>query len=116
MNCCSFLSKLSLLSSSGDESLFVVEMREGLDFIAKVSLNCATGSMANTEGNWMVVEQGYILTSEIDGTIQMKSYLSGNPEIKVGLNEDLTIGPRSGGSFGQPSFPGSIILLVLIAQ
>lgn len=40
---------------------------------------------------------GYILTSEIDGTIQMKSYLSGNPEIKLALNEDVTIG-RSGSS------------------
>lgn len=45
--------------------------------------------------------QGYILTSEIDGTIQMKSYLTGNPEIKVGLNEDLTIGRGSSGSYGK---------------
>ncbi|PKA59504.1 hypothetical protein AXF42_Ash016528 [Apostasia shenzhenica] len=40
---------------------------------------------------------GYILTSEVDGTIQMKSYLSGNPEIRLALNEDLSIG-RSGGN------------------
>ncbi|KAJ0975982.1 hypothetical protein J5N97_017947 [Dioscorea zingiberensis] len=40
---------------------------------------------------------GYILTSEIDGTIQMKSYLTGNPEIRLALNEDLSIG-RSGAS------------------
>lgn len=40
--------------------------------------------------------QGYILTSEIDGTIQMKSYLTGNPEIRLALNEDLGIG-RDGG-------------------
>ncbi|EPS62106.1 hypothetical protein M569_12689, partial [Genlisea aurea] len=38
---------------------------------------------------------GYILTSEIDGTIQMKSYLTGNPEIRLALNDDLYIG-RSG--------------------
>ncbi|KAL3699168.1 hypothetical protein R1sor_017190 [Riccia sorocarpa] len=44
---------------------------------------------------------GYILTSEIDGTIQMKSYLSGNPEIRVALNEDLSIGRSDfGGGFG----------------
>lgn len=42
------------------------------------------------------VYQGYILTSEIDGTIQMKSYLSGNPEIRLALNEDLRIGGRGG--------------------
>lgn len=35
--------------------------------------------------------QGYILTSEIDGTIQMKSYLTGNPEIRVALNDDLSL-------------------------
>ncbi|XP_058097018.1 AP-4 complex subunit mu-like [Magnolia sinica] len=35
---------------------------------------------------------GYILTSKIDGTIQMKSYLTGNPEIHLALNEDLRIG------------------------
>lgn len=45
----------------------------------------------------ILVLQGYILTSEIDGTIQMKSYLTGNPEIKLALNEDVTIG-RSGSS------------------
>ncbi|MED6118396.1 AP-4 complex subunit mu [Stylosanthes scabra] len=35
---------------------------------------------------------GFILTSEIDGTIQMKSYLTGNPEIRIALNDDLSIG------------------------
>lgn len=38
------------------------------------------------------LQQGFILTSEIDGTIQMKSYLTGNPEIRLALNEDLSIG------------------------
>lgn len=42
--------------------------------------------------------QGYILTSEIDGTIQMKSYLTGNPEIRLALNEDLSIGKAGGRS------------------
>ncbi|ONM59728.1 hypothetical protein ZEAMMB73_Zm00001d022171 [Zea mays] len=41
---------------------------------------------------------GYILTSEIDGTIQMKSYLTDNPEIRFALNEDLSIG-RTGSSY-----------------
>ncbi|KAJ8762250.1 hypothetical protein K2173_007406 [Erythroxylum novogranatense] len=45
---------------------------------------------------------GYILSSEIDGTIQMKSYLGGNPEIRLALNNDLSVGrdysaSRSGG-------------------
>jgi hypothetical protein len=42
--------------------------------------------------NFYCLKQGFILTSEIDGTIQMKSYLTGNPEIRLALNEDLSIG------------------------
>lgn len=45
-------------------------------------------------------KQGYILTSEIDGTIQMKSYLTGNPEIRLALNDDLTIGRGGRSVFG----------------
>ncbi|CAI0467835.1 unnamed protein product [Linum tenue] len=50
---------------------------------------------------------GYILTSEIDGTIQMKSYLSGNPEIRLALNEDLAIGTSD---YRSSSGSGSVIL------
>ncbi|XP_022848821.1 AP-4 complex subunit mu-like [Olea europaea var. sylvestris] len=55
---------------------------------------------------------GYILTSEIDGTIQMKSYLTGNPEIRLALNDDLSIG-RGGRSIydhSGSSGSGSVIL------
>eukprot|EP00617_Octactis_speculum_P002916 CAMPEP_0185795098 /NCGR_PEP_ID=MMETSP1174-20130828/160368_1 /TAXON_ID=35687 /ORGANISM="Dictyocha speculum, Strain CCMP1381" /LENGTH=425 /DNA_ID=CAMNT_0028490371 /DNA_START=34 /DNA_END=1309 /DNA_ORIENTATION=- len=41
---------------------------------------------------------GVVLNSAIDGRIQMKSYLSGNPELRLALNEDLVIG--KGGSYG----------------
>jgi hypothetical protein len=52
------------------------------------------------------IKQGYILTSEIDGTIQMKSYLTGNPEIRLALNEDLSIGRTGSSSYGMTfSFP-----------
>ncbi|TKY56327.1 AP-4 complex subunit mu [Spatholobus suberectus] len=50
---------------------------------------------------------GYILTSEIDGTIQMKSYLSGNPEIRLALNDDLSIGRSQGSAYGYRSSSGS---------
>ncbi|KAJ1375810.1 Mu-like proteiny domain, partial [Sesbania bispinosa] len=50
---------------------------------------------------------GYILTSEIDGTIQMKSYLTGNPEIRLALNEDLSIGRSQGPVYGYRSSSGS---------
>lgn len=48
-------------------------------------------------------QQGYILTSEIDVTIQMKSYLSGNPEIRLALNEDLIIGRGGRSVYGMLS-------------
>jgi AP-4 complex subunit mu-1 len=35
---------------------------------------------------------GYVVNSSIDGSIQMKSFLSGNPELRLALNEDLVIG------------------------
>jgi len=43
---------------------------------------------------------GYVLNSDIDGTIQMKSYLAGNPELKLALNEELVIGKGSGRGYG----------------
>eukprot|EP00271_Cylindrocystis_brebissonii_P005862 TRINITY_DN18200_c0_g1_i2.p1 TRINITY_DN18200_c0_g1~~TRINITY_DN18200_c0_g1_i2.p1 ORF type:complete len:465 (-),score=75.64 TRINITY_DN18200_c0_g1_i2:341-1735(-) len=62
---------------------------------------------------------GYILTSEIDGTIQMKSYLTGSPEIRLALNEDLGIGPNGtagfvgggGGEFGGAGVGTGMVLL-----
>ena len=35
---------------------------------------------------------GYVVNSSIDGSIQMKSFLAGNPELRLALNEDLLIG------------------------
>ena len=35
---------------------------------------------------------GYVVNSSIDGCIQMKSFLAGNPELRLALNEDLLIG------------------------
>jgi len=43
---------------------------------------------------------GYILNQSIDGTIQMKSYLAGNPELKLALNEELVVGKGVTGSYG----------------
>ena len=34
---------------------------------------------------------GYMLTSEVDGAIQCKSFLAGSPQIKLALNEDLAV-------------------------
>jgi AP-4 complex subunit mu-1 len=42
---------------------------------------------------------GYVVNSSIDDSILMKSFLSGNPELHLALNEDLVIGKGSG-SYG----------------
>eukprot|EP00559_Dactyliosolen_fragilissimus_P009893 CAMPEP_0184855210 /NCGR_PEP_ID=MMETSP0580-20130426/517_1 /TAXON_ID=1118495 /ORGANISM="Dactyliosolen fragilissimus" /LENGTH=496 /DNA_ID=CAMNT_0027349665 /DNA_START=62 /DNA_END=1549 /DNA_ORIENTATION=- len=42
--------------------------------------------------NVVFSNNGYVLNSTIDGCIQMKSYLAGNPELRLALNEDLVIG------------------------
>lgn len=41
---------------------------------------------------------GYVINSSIDGCIQMKSYLHGNPALKLMLNDDVVVagGPTSG--------------------
>jgi len=41
--------------------------------------------------NVLFSNNGYVLNSSIDGCIQMKSYLAGNPELRLALNEDLQI-------------------------
>lgn len=46
--------------------------------------------------NVLFSNNGYVLNSTIDGCIQMKSYLAGNPELRLALNEDLAIGKNSG--------------------
>ncbi len=43
--------------------------------------------------------QGYILNSTIDGCIQMKSYLSGNPGLRLALNEDLVVGKENASGY-----------------
>lgn len=45
---------------------------------------------------------GFVVNSAIDGSIQMKSYLMGNPELKLALNEDVQIKNQNigGGSHG----------------
>ncbi|ONK75641.1 uncharacterized protein A4U43_C03F19010 [Asparagus officinalis] len=55
---------------------------------------------------------GYILTSEIDGTIQMKSYLTGNPEIRLALNEDLSIGKSGTSAYDYRSSSGGGTVLL----
>eukprot|EP00735_Rhodelphis_limneticus_P008666 TRINITY_DN2184_c0_g1::TRINITY_DN2184_c0_g1_i1::g.12760::m.12760 TRINITY_DN2184_c0_g1::TRINITY_DN2184_c0_g1_i1::g.12760 ORF type:complete len:447 (-),score=96.71,sp/Q9SB50/AP4M_ARATH/49.89/2e-150,Adap_comp_sub/PF00928.16/5.6e-70,Clat_adaptor_s/PF01217.15/0.26,Clat_adaptor_s/PF01217.15/1.9e+03 TRINITY_DN2184_c0_g1_i1:712-2052(-) len=45
----------------------------------------------------LFTSQGTVLNAEIDGSIQMKSYLNGNPMLRLALNEELVI--KSHGQF-----------------
>ena len=38
------------------------------------------------------VVQGALVKCEVDGSLTMTSYLTGGPEIRVGLNQELVIG------------------------
>mmetsp|Transcript_11584 Transcript_11584/g.18380 ORF Transcript_11584/g.18380 Transcript_11584/m.18380 type:complete len:454 (-) Transcript_11584:15-1376(-) len=42
---------------------------------------------------------GFVTNSAIDGSIQMKSYLMGNPDLRLALNEDLVIKGQALGGF-----------------
>ncbi|KUF98501.1 hypothetical protein AM588_10007857 [Phytophthora nicotianae] len=44
---------------------------------------------------------GQMLNASIEGRIQLKSYLSGNPELRLALNEDLVIGNTGARQYGQ---------------
>ena len=46
--------------------------------------------------NLVFSSEGDVVNSSIDGCIQLKSYLAGNPNIQVALNENLVIGPGAG--------------------
>lgn len=43
---------------------------------------------------------GSVINSAIDGSIQMKSYLMGNPELRLALNEDMVIKGQALGGHG----------------
>lgn len=43
---------------------------------------------------------GMVINAAIDGVIQMKSYLIGNPELRLVLNNDLTVGRSAMGERG----------------
>jgi AP-4 complex subunit mu-1 len=52
--------------------------------------------------NILFNSSGYVINSSIDGCIQMKSYLLGNPALKLLLNDDIAM--------AESNTPGSIIL------
>ena len=53
--------------------------------------------------------EGFMINSAIDGSIVMKSYLHGNPELKLALNEDLVVG-RGIAGMNSSSSSGGVVL------
>lgn len=71
--------------------------------ISSVDADGRKTSLSNNQKNEIFVDilerlnvvfsnNGYVLNSTIDGCVQMKSYLAGNPQLRLALNEDLQIG------------------------
>jgi len=54
--------------------------------------------------NLLMSPQGQVLQANVSGRVLMKSYLSGMPECKFGLNDKLTLDKVKGGSGGQASY------------
>ena len=52
--------------------------------------------------NILFNSSGYVINSSIDGCIQMKSYLLGNPALKLLLSDDITM--------AESNTTGSIVL------
>lgn len=55
--------------------------------------------------------QGQVLSAHVAGKVVMKSYLSGMPECKFGINDKLTIESRNKGTEGYPCFNTVLSLL-----
>lgn len=53
--------------------------------------------------NMLFNASGYLINSSVDGFIQMKSYLHGNPNLKLSLNDDLV-------TAGSNNTNGSVVL------
>ncbi|KAF2858166.1 clathrin adaptor, mu subunit [Piedraia hortae CBS 480.64] len=65
--------------------------------------------------NLLVSASGMVLRADVNGTIEMRAYLSGTPECKFGLNDRLTIGDGSldapaGGKRASSAATGSVTL------
>jgi AP-4 complex subunit mu-1 len=91
-----------------------ITMRTKPSNSTNVPMSVGLGAQSKTQKNEIYVDiverltvlfngQGNVVNSSVNGSIQMKSFLSGNPELKLALNEDLVIGKGTGGH-------GSVVL------
>ena len=63
------------------KELNIVEMNYFLDVIESVNL--------------LMSQQGQVLSTHVAGRVVMKSYLSGMPECKFGINDKITVENRT---------------------
>ncbi|KJE96759.1 clathrin adaptor complexe medium subunit [Capsaspora owczarzaki ATCC 30864] len=56
----------------------------------------------------LVGSNGAVLRSDVDGMLKFKSFLSGSPTIRIGLNDDLVVKAHAGGDAGGRA--GSVVL------
>ncbi|XP_071835106.1 AP-4 complex subunit mu-1-like isoform X1 [Apostichopus japonicus] len=48
----------------------------------------------------VITSNGSIITSEVNGSVQVRSFLSGDPELKIGLSDNIVIGKLSQVGYG----------------
>ena len=70
-----------------------------LSFILQLPPPTAAAAGAETV-SLLMSAQGSVLRSEVAGRVVMKAFLSGMPDVKIGLNEKLEVGGGSGGWLG----------------
>uniref|UniRef100_A0A1I8IXT5 MHD domain-containing protein n=1 Tax=Macrostomum lignano TaxID=282301 RepID=A0A1I8IXT5_9PLAT len=56
--------------------------------------------------NLLMSPQGQVLSAHVSGRVRMKSYLSGMPECKFGINDKVVVDSRRGGGAGEASGGG----------
>lgn len=55
--------------------------------------------------NLLMSQQGQVLSAHVAGKVAMKSYLSGMPECKFGINDKLTIEGKNKTGAEEPAKP-----------
>ena len=69
-----------------------IDLLERLTVLFNSSVRAGSAVHFSANHTFFAHVQGAILRCEVDGTIQVKSFLNGTPEIRMGLNEDIVVG------------------------
>jgi AP-4 complex subunit mu-1 len=104
------IASLSDRRSGKQQNEIYVDLLERLSVIFNSSVRAAPVALAVAAAVGSVVMecalgagcQGALLKCEVDGALSMKSYLTGGPEIRLGLNSELVIGRRDAAGGAPP--------------